>query len=143
MATKTLGSGILLKYDENGDTASHTTIGEIINITPNTISCEDVDVTTTDAAFMAFLPSEVDDNGEVTFEQVWHAGDTNHELVDTAFDNRDVAYTYEWQIVYPYATPVTDEFTAYVKSIGPASIDAKSVIKRTVVLKLTSAIART
>ena len=142
MATKTLANGILLAYDENGDNLSLTTIGEITNITGPTISCESVNATTTDSAFEAFLPSEVDDNGQVTFDQIWHAGDTNHELVDTAFDNRATTHAYGWQITYPYASTVTDDFDAFVLSISPAAVGPKDVISRTVVLQLTSAITR-
>ncbi len=142
MATKTLGNGILLKYDEDGDDLSLTTIGEIINITPNSITCEDINVTTTDSTFEEFLPSEIDDLGEISFEQIWHANDSNHELVDTAFDNRDTAKDYGWQIVYPYATPVNDDFNGYVKAMSPAVIGPKDVIKRTVTIKLTSAVTR-
>ncbi len=142
MATKTIANGILLKYDEDGDSLSHTTIGEITNITPPNQTRDDVDVTDTEDTFVNYLPT-IPDHGEMSFEQLWHAGDTNHELIDTGFTNATAAAAYEWQIVYPYATPVTDEFTGYVKSIGPSSVGPKDSIKRTVTIKLTSGITRT
>jgi len=143
MATKTIANGILLKYDENGDGLSHTTIGEIMNLSPPTQSREDIDVTTTDSTGDAFLPS-IPNYGELSFDQVWEPNDTNHELIDTAFSNAATTTAYEWQIVYPVvAAAVTDEFTGYVKSIGPQTMGPKDSIKRTVVVTLTSGITRT
>ncbi len=143
MADKTIGNGILLKYDENGDGLSHSTIGEIINVTPPTKTREDIDVTTTDSLFDTMVPS-IPNYGELSFDQVWDPNDTNHELIETGFNNAVAASAYEWQIVYPViAAAVTDEFTGYVKSIGPQSIGPKDSIKRTVVVTLTSAITRT
>ena len=143
MATKTLGNGIVLKYDEDGDTLSHTAIGEIVNIELPAQTCDDIDVTDLDSTIVEYLPSDVDDMGEVSFTQLWHAGDTVHEHIDTAFANRSTANTYQWQIVYPYSTPVTDQFTGYVKSKGGESAGPRDSIKRRVTIKLTSAITRT
>jgi len=142
MADKTIGNGILLKYDEDGNATAHTTIGEIINVTPPTISREDIDITTTDSTFDETIAS-IPNYGEMSFDQVWDPNDTNHELIETGFDNAVAARLYQWQIVYPVvAAAVTDTFTGYVKSIGPQSIGPKDSIKRTVIVKLTSAITR-
>ena len=142
MADKTIANGTLLKYDEDGNGTGHSTIGEITNITPPGRTRDDVDVTDVADTFVEYEPS-IPDYGELTFEQLWHAGDSNHELIDTAFANAPAARLYEWQIVYPYSTPVTDEFTGYVKAISPTSIGPKDSIKRTVTIKLTSDITRT
>lgn len=143
MATKTLFNGVLFKYDENGDGLSHTTIAEVLSITPPTQTRDDEDVTTTDSTFVEKLPT-IPDHGEVSIDLVWEPNDANHELLDTAFANATTTTAYEWQIVYPIvAAAVTDEFTGYVKSIGSPSMGPKDSIKRTIVITLTSAITRT
>lgn len=140
MATKTLGKGILLKYDENNDSASHTTIGEIEGITPPTRSREMIDALDTASTIEEFIAATPTNEGQVTFTQMWESGDTVHEHVDTALTNKT---NYEWQIVFPTATPRTATFTAYVESMAPQRVENKTIIKRDVTLRLTSVITWT
>jgi hypothetical protein len=127
----------LLSYDS-------TTIGEIINLTPPPVSCEDIDVTTTDSDIEETKPADVTDCGTLTFDQVWHPNDTNHEIVETAYANRSVLAeeSKNWVITYPFTTAVSDTFTGYVNNIGPQTIGPKDSIKRSVTVKLTSVVTR-
>lgn len=131
MAEKKIGHGATL-------TIAGTTCSQIRNIQPPSFSREDVDATTLDDGVQYNLPSDPEDPGEVTFEQIWQQSDTNHLLLDTDFGARTIA---TYTIVYPLSTPRTCTFSAWVKSLSPGVLEGKSVIMRTVVLRLVSTLS--
>lgn len=109
-------------------------------ITPPAISREDVNATDLDATVQYNLPSDPEDPGEVTLEMFWTSGDTNDELLDTDFNARTIS---SWKITYASPISRTATFSAWVKSLSPITIESNSVISRTIVLRLTTAITWT
>jgi len=140
MADRQIAKGIICNYDVNGDLTVDDTIGEIRNLTPPPKSADTVDVTIVGDEVEQLYPAETDNAGEYTFEQIWHISDTNHELLDTAFNTRDTTKLYLWNIIFPFTTPKTQQFSGWVKSLTPSQVDAKGVFSRTCVIQLTSAI---
>jgi hypothetical protein len=126
---KKIGHGITIS--QNG-----TAMSQIRNIRWITQSREEVEATTLDDGVEYMLPSDPENVGEVTFEQIWTGGEANHELIETDFDARTInAYTV---VFNTWTTTRTAAFNAWVKSHGDVQIDGKTVLFRTVVLKLTS-----
>jgi len=131
---KKIGHGISIKLGS-------TTITQIRNLTPASISREDVDATTLDDTVGYNLPSDPEDPGEVSFDELWTSGDTNSELIDTDFNARTIA---TWSIVFSSWTQSrTASFSAWVKSISPAQVSGRDAMSRTIVLRLTTVITWT
>lgn len=118
-------------------TSGPTQITQVRSITPPTFSREDVNATDLDNTVQYNLPSDPEDPGEVTIEMFWTSGETNDELLDTAFGSRAID---SWKIVYASPITRTATFSAWVKSLSPAQIESNSVISRTITLRLTTAI---
>lgn len=118
-------------------TSGPTQIAMLRAITPPTFSREDVEATTLDDTVKYHLPSDPEDPGEVVLEMFWTSGETNDELLDTDFNARTIA---SWKIVYASPITRTATFSAWVKSLSPATIESNSVISRTITLRLTTAI---
>lgn len=124
---KKIGHGITI-------TLGGTTLSQIRNIRWVTQSREEVEATTLDDGVEYMLPSDPENVGEVSFEQIWTSGEANHELIETDFDARTIG---TWTIVFnTWTTTRTATFTGWVKSHGDVQIDGKTVLFRTVVIKL-------
>lgn len=132
LTDKTIGHGTTFSF-------GGTTIARIRSITPPTKSREDVEATTLDSTIVDYHPSDPPDMGEVMLDLVWKPGETNDEILDTAFAAKTNGACV---IGYPASVGVDDAFTAYVKTLAPAVVESKTIISRQVTLKLTSAITR-
>jgi hypothetical protein len=82
----------------------------------------------------------IEQKSEVQASQFWHPGDDNHELLDTAFNDKSVLTC---QIVTPHAEPVTLEFTAQVSKLEPEELSPGGTFKRKVTFMRTSDITPT
>lgn len=138
MATKQIALGSILKTDHTlaATFANHTLVD---SITPPPREREEIEGKDLgDTLDVPLLGIEAPSRMEYT--QFWHPGDTEHELIDTEFDNNaEGAY----QIVTPHATPVTDEFTGKVVRIAPEALTPSGAYKRAVTILRTSDITRT
>lgn len=131
--SKNIGHGTTIHRVTSGPTQ----ITFVRSITPPAFTREDVNATDLDSTVQYNIPSDPEDPGEVTVEMYWTSGDTNDELWDTDFNARTIA---SWKIVYASPITRTATFSAWVKSLTPAVIESNSVISRTIVLRLTTAI---
>ena len=139
MASKVIGLGSLVKCDFDDDGNSHETVGLTRDLTPPGRAYNLVEaVALEDTLEVAELG--IEERSEFTFTQFWKPGDTGHEKIDTLFNNKTEV---EWQIVYPLASPITDEFLGKVSAIAPEQITPKGTISRAVTVQRTSAITRT
>lgn len=138
MADKQLGLGALVKIDPV-PTSSFTTQGLTVSIDPPKRSREKVDGTAL-ADTLSTYELGIEEHSTFEFMQFWHPGDTNHQVVDTLFDNNTEA---DFQIIYPFENLVTDEFSGKVSGIAPETVAKNGVISRKVTVERTSAIART
>lgn len=139
MATKQVGLGTLVKVDENDDGSGHTTMTIVMDATPPARSRVLVDQTALDDTLQTYAPG-IESFSEFKFNQYWHPGDTVHQHVDTLFGAKTIV---EWQVVYPFATPVTDEFEGFVSAMTPGTIQHNGIISREVTVQRTGAITRT
>lgn len=133
-----IGHTTTLSVDILGGT-SWTAIGQILSITPPTMSREDIDATTLDDTFQYKLPTDPEDVGELSFELAWDVNATNPTIIETALSGRNIVAT--WKITYPSSANKTQIFTAWVKSFAPQQMSGKDIIKAQVTLVLLSASA--
>jgi hypothetical protein len=119
---------------------SGTAITFVRSIQPPSFTREEVDATTLDSTVAYHIPGDPEDPGEVTIEMVWTPGDTNDELFDTDFNAETIT---SWTITY--GSPITRvaTFSGWVKSLSPAQYESRTLITRTIVLRLTTAITWT
>lgn len=81
----------------------------------------------------------IEESDQLTFEQFWQPSDTNHELIDTAFDNKDEIAV---RITHPHTGDPTEAFDAKVISITPAEAVPTGAVMRTVTLLRTGAVTK-
>ena len=131
----------IAKHIGHGTTLSigGTPIAQVKTVTPPGISREEVDTTTLDSTVEDSLPSDPRNMGELQLHLVWHPGDTNHELLDTAFNARTISV---YVLTYPSSVGKADTFSGYIKSLTPTALEGKNHLGRDVVIKLTTAIVR-
>lgn len=138
MATKTIALGSVVKFDDNNDTIFDV-VGEIRNATPPPRSYARI----ADDDLGDVLETQqqgIEEASDFEFLQLWEDGDTAHEKIDTAFSTKT---NFAWQIVYPYTTPRTWEFTGRVMEIAPETLEKGNIIARKVTVHRTSAITKT
>jgi hypothetical protein len=144
MPKKKLGHRNVLKLDG-------VVIACIRKFTPPEKSREEVDVTCLGDAIQDHLDADPQQAGMLKFELVWEPGDTNSQLLDTLIDaadvdDRDGVFTIEWKaFVAPTATTgwKVDTFTGRILKLTPAEVESKTVISRTVEVRLTTPVVRT
>lgn len=138
MATKQIALGTILKTDHTlaATFVAHTLVD---SVTPPAREREEIEGKDLgDTLDVPLLGIESPSRMELT--QFWHPNDTEHELLDTEFDNNaEGAY----QIVTPHATPVTDEFSGRVVRLAPEVLTPSGAYKRAVTILRTTAITRT
>ena len=139
MATKQIALGTLVKVDENDDGNSHTTMTVVMDSTPPARKRARIDKTSLDDTLATFAAG-IEQHSEFQFTQYWHPGDTVHQHVDTLFGAKTEV---EWQIVYPFGTPVTDEFEGWVSDLEPQQLTVDGMITRRVTIQRTTATTRT
>jgi hypothetical protein len=142
---KTVGYGTLVKCDTDGNGSGHVTIGCVKNTTPPEKSLKTVDGTCLEDTREQMDPG-IEEATEFRFLEIWDMNETNDAALDTLYANaksRTSPYNVEWQVVYPQATPVTDEFTGWVKKLGVQQIVNGEYIQREVTVQVTSVITRT
>ena len=138
MATKKAGHGAKVYVDHDED-LTYTKIDNVVKITPPTPTRDEVDMTVLESTVMEPDPADPPDMGEFSFDFNWHPTDTNHELLDTLFNS---GAKVPWRVEFPFATPVTDTFTGWVKNLTPGDLESKTAIRRTCTVRVTSAITR-
>ena len=111
-----------------------TACSQIRNITPPPMSRDPIIVTDLDSTIQEKLPSDPEDIGDVTFEQIWDIDSTNHNLLQTAFDSM----TEDTYIITYTNASKTATFTAYCINLTPAQVVDKTAFARTVTLMPTS-----
>lgn len=131
--SKNIGHGVTFARVTGGP----TTIAMIRSITPPARSREAVEATDLDDTLRVFLSGSPPDEGQVSITMFWTSGETNDELLDTDFS---AGTTASWKIVYPSPITRTATFSAWIESLTPAEIVSNSVIERTAVFRLTTAI---
>lgn len=138
MASKNVAHGTTLKTDVTlAD--SFVAISLVRSIEPPKRTREEIDGRTLDDDFeVPLIGIEVAD--EMSVEQFWEPGDTEHEKFDTAFGAKSA---FSVQIVTPHSTPVTDEFAVILKKLEPASLQPNGTFQRTLTFQRTSDITRT
>lgn len=139
MATKQIGLGTLVKVDENDDGTSHTTVTIVMDATPPARKRARIGQTSLDDTLETFAAG-IESASEFQFTQYWHPTDTVHASLDTLFGAKTVV---EFQVVYPFATPITDEFEGWVSDLEPQQISVDGMIMRRVTIQRNSAITRT
>lgn len=139
MATKQIGLGTLVKVDENDDGTSHTTVTIVMDATPPARKRARIGKTSLDDTLATFAAG-IEQESEFQFTQYWHPTDTQHASIDTLFGSKAEV---EWQVVYPFATPITDEFEGWVSDLEPQQIAVDGMITRRVTIQRTTATTRT
>lgn len=126
---KRVGKGTQVKVDEDGN-LTFTKIGLMKDVTPPPRERKGADDTELDAELETEAPG-VEALSEFTFNQFYHAGSTNQQIIDTLFDAGEDGIV-NWQIVYPYSTPVTKQFPGWVKKVAEETVVKDSVMSREV-----------
>jgi hypothetical protein len=120
-AAKQVAHGTVLN---NGSSALEL----VISITPPGRVRQEVDAMTLADDFEVPLLG-IEQKSEFVANQFWHPGDSNHEALDTAFDNKSELTL---QIVTPHSIPVTIEFTAKVSKLEPEELSPGGTYRRRV-----------
>lgn len=139
MATKQIGLGTIVKVDEDDSGSTFTTCTVVVDVSPPSRVRAGVDQTSLDDTLETEAPG-IEQKSEFKFKQFWHPTDTQHASIDTLFDSKAQVI---WNIVYPFATPITDQFEGWVSGLEPETITAGGMIMRTVTVKRMTAITRT
>ncbi|QDV26743.1 phage tail tube protein [Aureliella helgolandensis] len=126
-------------------TLDGTDIACLLNFTPPERSREEVDVTCLEDDAEEYLDADPPNEGILKFEAAWEPGDTNSELLDALFDevdpdDREGAFTIKWSMFTPL---VTDAFSGRILKLSPAQVEKKTLIKRSVEIRLTTKVTRT
>jgi hypothetical protein len=137
-ALKQVAHGTIVKIDPDGD-SSFTTLELVREFTPPPRQREQIDGRTLDDDFEVPLIG-IESKSEFSLEQFWHPGDTNHELLDTAFDAKT---EFAMQMVTPHTAPITDEFDVIVVKLDPKALQPNGTYQRTVGFVRTTDITRT
>lgn len=104
--TATTSQGILLKVNNSG----YQNIAQVVGITGPTSSWTFDDVTNLDSLAAEVLPIILQ-GGSVTFDLIWNGGDTQHAFIRAA---HQAATKLDFNVVWPFTVPITDQFFAYV-----------------------------
>lgn len=131
--SKNIGHGVTFSRQ----TGTPTTIGQIRSITMPARTREDVDATDLDDTIKFYIPSDPEDEGELTVDMIWTPDETNDNLLDTDFAANTVA---SWRVTFPSPISKTATFNAWVKTLTPGVIESATVLSRTAVIRLQSAI---
>lgn len=137
MADRQIGLGTIVKVDHDADTV-YTTIGCIKEATPPAEEREEADGTCFEDTVKQMLTG-IETESEFNFLQVWDPTDTNHLIIDTLYSSKTAV---NWQLIYPFDTPITETFAGKVIGKSPEKIDNGSVISRTVRVRRTGTISR-
>jgi hypothetical protein len=137
MADRQIGLGTIVKVDHDADT-TYTTIACAKEATPPNQVRVEVDATCFEDTVVQMLPG-IEDESEFSFLQVWDPTDTNHLIIDALFTSKTAV---NWQVIYPFATPITEIFAGRVVGLTPETISNDSVISRTVMVRRTGSISR-
>jgi hypothetical protein len=135
---KRLGKGTQVKLGT-------TVLGCLMEIEPPAKERESVDVTCLDDTVEDYLDSDPPKAGILKFKVAWQPGETNGQLLDTLFDDADMADRVgAFSIVWTqYANAVTWAFSGRILKMTPEKIDRKSMVSRTIEVQLTTAIVQT
>jgi len=149
---KQIGMGMIVEMDPAGGT-SYSAITMAINCTPPGREREIADGGVLGENFHVPVQGR-EAASEVTIAQFWEPGDTDHELIDTAFDgsggsgSQSIGDVVSFRFVYPHdgtasgSVAPTDAFSGFIKNIGPQSIEVTGTIRREVTIQRTTDITR-
>lgn len=132
---KQIGLGTLVKVDHDADTV-FTTVACVRNLTPPKRSKNQADATCIDDTLEKTL-SGLEAASDFAFEQFWDPTDSNCTMIDTLLTNNTEV---NWQLVFPFGTPITAAFSGRVIDTTPSQVDNNTVIARSVMVRRDSAI---
>lgn len=138
MATKQIGLGTLVKVDEDDGGSGFTTCTIVMDVTPPKRERELVDCTALDDT-LATYSAGIEKHSEFTFTQYWHPTDTQHASIDTLFGSKAAVL---WNIVYPFASAITESFEGFVSAVEPGTVKHNEHITRKVTIQRTGSISR-
>lgn len=139
MASKQIGLGTIVKVDEDDSGSTFTTCTIIMEVTPPARTRAKIDITAMEDT-LATNAAGIEEHSEFKFKQFWHPTDTQHASIDTLFGNKNQVI---WNIVYPFSTPITDQFEGWVSGMEPETITTSGTITRMVTIQRMTAITRT
>lgn len=138
MATKQIGLGTLVKVDEDDSGSTLTSCTLVMDVTPPKRERELVDQTALDDTLQSYAAG-IEKHSEFTFTQYWHPTDTQHVSIDTLFGAKTLVL---WNIVYPFASAITESFEGFVSAMEPGTVKHNEMITRKVTIQRTGAISR-
>lgn len=138
MADRQIGNGTLVKVDHDSDT-NFTTVACVNQTTPPGQERAEADATCFEDTVEQMLTG-IETASEFVFRQVWDPTDTNHLIIDTLYTSKAEV---NWQLVLPFATPITMQFSGVVIGKSPEVIENSSVISRNVRIRRKGAITTT
>lgn len=135
---KVPGYGTLVKVDDDDSGSTFTTVGFVREVTPPPLERNTVDGTTLTDAYEVLNPgTEV--ATEFVFTIIDIINSVNHTIPFTLFTNKTDCL---WQVVYPQGTPVTDQFSGWVKKIGKTVAGPNEYWMTEVTVQVTSTTTR-
>lgn len=132
---KQIGYGTLVKVDHAAN-GTYVTIGCTRSAKLPDRMSEKVDATCLTDVVEQFLPG-IETDSECEIDHIWDPTNANHQIIETLKDSKAVV---NWQIVLPFATPVTATFAGFVLGYTTEPIQRNNVIARTVKVQRTGAI---
>lgn len=131
MATKLLGLGTI-------GTVNAASLTLVVDATPPARKRVNIDgCTLTDT--LATYEAGIEDFSEYMFTQFWEPGDTDHEAIETLFNNKtEVAIT----IQYTDTGTTTETFNGIVSDLEPQTITKDTLLTRKVTIQRTGSISR-
>lgn len=132
-ATRTIALGTVVKWDPTGSTTWET-IGCVEQITPANGETEMVDASCIDDTREQMIPG-INKAGEFEFTALWRSGDDLYEDLQASRVAKDEP---NWRMVTSHATPVTETFRGFIKSVGRPQVGKGDVFKCNVVVVTTS-----
>jgi len=107
-------------------------IGDVISISPASVSVATIDATVLDDSWRTFIGG-IKDGGECTFEVNYDPSDTSHIALETDIDGASKAVSIAW------SDSTTCTFSAIITSYAPsASLD--SALTCSIGMKITGAV---
>jgi hypothetical protein len=143
MATKRKGEKTLLMLGDGvTPTEAFTKVANVVSIDPNEVSVDDVERTNLESDVKEYRPSSTPEMGELKFTLQWDPGDTAHQALEDMVQTPSDTIPH-WRVVYPGANPRDyQQFSGYLKSFAPATIENPSDLAADVTIKVTSKITR-
>jgi len=131
---KDVGKGTILQIDLAGGT-SFTVVAQVKRVKIPKSMMGDVDVTCLDSTFVEYIPDELVDNDNISFDLSWDPDLAGHQQFSANLGVRGVKF----QVVPPGNSGAnTCTFTGYFNSHDPGDMTPKGELTATVTARPTS-----